>query len=650
MCGICATYGIDDPSFVRRMTARMDHRGPDDEGFYTDNLVSLGMRRLSIIDLSPSGHQPISNEDGTVWIVFNGEIYNHGELREKLLKKGHVFKGTSDTEVIVHLYEDSGPHCLPLLRGMFALIVWDRRTETLMAARDPMGIKPLYFAETNGRLLFASELQSLMASGIMPRDFDPDALCHYLSFGSVPAPQTIWRNVRSLMPGERLLVHGGSRRNWRVPTGLTLPTPDSQDSAALLRGQLEESVRLHLVSDVPVGAFLSGGLDSSIIVALASQISPYPMRTFSVGFPDARPSLDERHHARLVAERYGTDHTEVLVTADDAMAALPDFVGHLDQPSNDALNTYLVAAATRGHVKTALSGMGGDELFGGYSTMQFADLLRRRALLRRLVPPPVGSFLARVNQKAPIGLRTAWLWRAGIGLLGALPSIVDQYAQVRLFISDEEKGDLLRDGLQSRDDGSARSSLDLMTELLESIGAQDPRIAMAYLDINLYMMDTLLRDTDSMSMAHSLEVRVPYLDLPLVNMICGLPPAVRWPEGQRRKALLLAACGDLLLPPLLEKKKAGFALPLDEWLRSPSWRALVDDCLSRDSVERRGILRYEAVRRIYRDFYERRHFHANQGQIWQRLWLLVVLELWMRGNVDRAPSPTEERERLEVLR
>jgi hypothetical protein len=275
--------------------------------------------------------------------------------------------------------------------------------------------------------------------------------------------------------------------------------------------------------------------------------------------------------------------------------------------------------------------------------------MRRLAPVRRLVPRPVGSFLARLNQRAPIGVRTAWPWRAGIGLLGALPSIVDQYAQVRLFIFDEEKGDLLRDGLQSSGEGGAYSSLSLVEDMLESIDGQDPRVAMAYLDVNLYMMDTLLHDTDTMSTAHSLEVRVPYLDLPFVSTVCRLPPAVRWPKGQRRKALLIAACQDLLPQALLEKKKAGFALPLDEWLRRPSWRALVDDCLSRDSVERRGILSYEAVRRICRDFYERRHFHGNQGQIWQRLWLLVVLELWMRAHLDGMVSPVEETKMSGVL-
>ncbi len=635
MCGVCATYGIDDPEPVRWMAQAMVHRGPDDGGTFFDGRVGLGSRRLSIIDLSDGGHQPMSNEDGSIELVFNGEIYNHQEIRRELLAKGHQFRGASDTEIIVHLYEEAGPDCLRRLRGMFGLILWDRRSGQLLAARDPLGIKPLYWAEVGKGFVFASELTALMASGLVQRRLNVGALRHLLSFGSVPAPLTVWQGVSSLLPGERMIARGLTvqrERYWEPPIPAEGRRAHRQEAALLVRELLEESVRLHMIADVPVGVFLSGGFDSSLMVALASRCSPQPLRTFTVGFPDARRSMDERGYARPVAHRYGSEHTEVTITASDVAVALPHFVEHLDQPSVDALNTYLVSRAARGQVKAVISGLGGDELFGGYSTLRFARLAAWLAPASRRVPRALGRLALRMNEGAPLVLRSAWPWRVAVAALGGLPRTGDQYALVRFLFDDTEKHRLLlNDPVEADTEPSSRALLE--APMLQP--PSEPTAHMAYLDLTRYMADTLLRDTDVTSMAHSLEVRVPYLDLPLVEAVLTMPAAVRWGPNGQAKHLLRCAFSDLLPETATSRRKMGFALPMEDWLRHPALREVVGDCLSAPSVARRGLFQPEAVRQVVRDFYGGPRLHRNTGQLWQRLWLLVTLELWLRRHLDQ---------------
>ncbi len=571
-------------------------------------------------------------------VAFNGEVYNHQELRQGLLEKGHRFRGASDTEVIVHLYEDMGSECLGRLRGMFGLALWDRRSGTLLAARDPLGIKPLYWARVGRGFILASELTALMASGLVERRLNMEALSHYLAFGSVPAPLTVWQGVTSLMPGESMVLRDGTARRerfWGMAATADSQVADPREAPRIVRALLEESVRLHMMADVPVGAFLSGGVDSSLLVALASRCTPRRIHTFTVGFPDAQPGMDERGYARPVADLYGTEHTEVPITGGDAAAALPHFVEHLDQPSVDALNTYLVSRAAAGRAKAALSGLGGDELFGGYSTLKFARLAARFRPLSRRLPATIRQAASRIDESAPLVLRSAWPWRVGVAALGGLPNAAEQYARVRFLFDDQERPRLLSDDfIQAAGEASSRALLAFSQ--IDAPG--EPAARMAYLDLTHYMADTLLRDTDVMSMSHSLEVRVPFLDLPMLEAVLAMPADVRWGSNGQSKHLLRSAFGDLLPGAVTSRRKMGFGLPMDDWLRQPELRTVVEDCLSPPSVARRGLLRPEAVRRVIRQFYNGPRLHRNTGHLWQRLWLLVVLELWLRRHLDRAGS------------
>ncbi len=649
MCGIVGIVGTGAPESIGRMVNTIIHRGPDDVGFYADGKVLLGVCRLSIIDLSPLGHQPMSNEDDSLWIVYNGEIYNYRELNYDLRQRGHSIKSNSDTETILHVYEEYGEDCVSYLQGMFSFVIWDKKTQSLFAARDRLGIKPLYYSQIEGRFLFASELKALLASGLIPREVNPAAIQHYLSFGAVPAPMTIWKNVWALLPGHRLTYSKRrlkTEQYWDARTAVSeSPSHISTEEAKReVRRLLEEAVRIRLMSDVPLGAFLSGGIDSSIVVGIMSQFSDRPVRTFSVGYDAGNDTFDERRYALLVAQHFHTDHQEVVVRSSDVLSALDKIIWHMDQPSHNALNSYVVSQAAASGVKVALSGLGGDEVFAGYSTFEFIRLLRHFHVVQKITPLVLKETVAKINGILSPRLRAQWPWRVGMGVVGAYSSLVDQFAVIRFFYEDGEKVGLLTPEFQRmlNDSSQIEPSLELLNQLAEAGHGKDIINQVSYLELKSYMPDVLLRDVDVMSMAHSLEVRVPLIDHRLVEFVLGLPGNLKARGFRDVKWLLKESVRDLLPPEILHRKKAGFAFPMSIWLHEPAFREVVEDCLSRQSVWKRGIFDWRTVEQVKKQFYEHRQF-GNSGQIWLRVWILTVFELWCRTYLDGIDQTLKKR-------
>jgi asparagine synthase (glutamine-hydrolysing) len=597
------------------MSAKLVHRGPDSDGTFADGPAALAARRLAIIDLK-TGDQPISNEDGTVHVVQNGELYNYRELRAELERGGHRFRTHGDTEVLVHLYERDGLAFAHRLRGMFAVALWDVTLRRLVLARDRYGIKPLYYRADGDGLEFASELRAL------PRgEIDLDALEAFLAFNSIPAPLTIFREARKLPPGHLLVWEGGEVRLERYARPAPAPAEElrEDDEAELieeLRARLRDSVRAHLVSDVPVGVLLSGGVDSSALAALAAQETPEPVRTFSIGFEER--SFDELADARLVAERYSTRHRE-LVLRPDAALLLPALADAFDEPFADssALPTYLVSRLAAQDVKVALSGEGGDELFGGYHTY-VADLLALRAGgLARLARPfvellPTSTARASFDYKAKRFVRGA-----------QLPPLERHHAWKEIF-SPDARAELTgrRSGFDPVDLYRARFAETEGAELLARL--QD-------VDLGIYLVDDLLVKTDRASMAHSLEARVPFLDPAVTNLALALPTRHRV-RGLRTKVLLRKAVAPLVPERIVRGKKRGFSIPAAAWLRG-DLEPFARGMLSAETLKRQGFFRPEAVTALID-----RHV-AGTEDLSRQLWGLLAFTLWHERHVEREPVP-----------
>jgi len=641
---VCGIFGICSSSGVRFQKEHflniknvMQHRGPDDEGTYHDENIFLGHCRLSIIDLTSFGHQPMSNEDNTLWIVYNGEIYNYKELNVELSRHGHQIRSNCDTETIIHLYEEFGKECVHHLRGMFAFVIWDIHTKTLFSARDQFGIKPLYYSQVKEKLVFASELKALIASGLVPKVINPTAIWHYLSFGAIPTPLTIWKDIWTLPPAHRLTFCNGRveiEQYWDPKTtqiqsegkGMT-----EQEAVSEVRRLLEEAVHLQLISDVPLGAFLSGGIDSSTIVGLMTQFSHQPIRTFSVGYDVGGDKFDERRFALMAARHFETDHQELLVTCQDLISKIEKIIWYMDQPSHDALNSFVVSQAAASGVKVALSGLGGDELFGGYSTFKFISLLHKFHWVKRNLPSWVKQTAVKLEKALHMRYRAQWPLRVCVGIGGGYDTIIEQFAIIRFFFTDIEKRSLLSPDFLSflRSDDQHNSSLHLLRIIADSVHDSDLFNQISYLELKTYMGDVLLRDMDVMSMANSLEVRVPLIDQKLVEFVISLPGYLKQDGSRKSKHLLIESVKDLIPIELLYRRKKGFALPMPIWLLEPGLREIVEDCLSEQSVHNRGIFDWPAVRQTKREFYERNQF-GNSGQVWLRVWILTVLELWFR--------------------
>jgi asparagine synthase (glutamine-hydrolysing) len=627
MCGICgivSASGPADSERLARMSSKLVHRGPDSHGTYADGPVALAARRLAIIDLA-TGDQPIANEDETVHVVQNGELYNYRELRTELERAGHRFRTQGDTEVLVHLYEQEGAAFARRLRGMFAIALWDAKRRRLVLARDRFGIKPLYYCIHGGGLEFASELRSL------PRgEIDLDALEAFLAFNSIPAPLTIFRDARKLPPGHVLTWEDGdaSIERFARPAPASTDELREDDEAELLeelRARLRDSVRAHLVADVPVGVLLSGGIDSSALAALAAQETSEPVRTFSIGFEER--SFDELADARLVARRYETQHRE-LVLRPDAALLLPALADAFDEPFADssALPTYLVSQLAAEDVKVALSGEGGDELFGGYYTY-VADLLATRTgRLASLARPAV--------ERLPTSTaRASFDYKAKRFARGAhLPPLERHHAWKEIF-SPAARAQLT--GRRHEFD-----PVDLYRERFAETDGAELLARLQDVDLGIYLVDDLLVKTDRASMAHSLEARVPYLDPAVASFALALPRRHRV-NGLRKKVLLRKAVAPLVPERIVRGKKRGFSIPAAAWLRG-ELEPFARDTLSAETVHRQGYFSAEAVRRLID-----RHV-AGEEDLSRQLWGVLAFTLWHERHVEREPQALRE-PRLEAM-
>jgi asparagine synthase (glutamine-hydrolysing) len=635
MCGIAGIVDLQsrpvEPSLMRRLCDVLVHRGPDDEGYYINGPVALGQRRLAILDVA-GGRQPMSNEDGTVWITFNGEIYNFRELRQRLEGLGHRFATRSDTEVIVHAYEQYGPECVKELRGMFAFALWDQRARMLMLARDRVGKKPLFYAEVDGQWMFASELQGLLAHPRLSRQVDATAVDDYLTYGYIPAPKTIFQGVYKLPPAHYLTLKlraDGARepdvrieRYWRLAYEPKRKLSEREAAEGLLEA-LTEAVRLRLVADVPLGALLSGGIDSSIVVALMSQLSDRPVKTFSIGFDEQE--FDELPYARLVAERYATEHQEFVVRP-NALDVLPTLVRHYGEPFADssAIATYYVAKLTREHVKVALNGDGGDECLAGYERYagsEVADRYQRiPAAIRRLGIEPLSRLIPEgASRRSRLRQARRFLEVAGRPAperyqrwVGYLP----RQQRARLYTREfqEQLGGHRAEGwLRGIWDGVSREGLESLDRMLA-------------VDVESYLPNDLLVKMDIATMANSLEARSPFLDHKVMEFCAQLPCNYKL-SGLTLKYLLKKAGTRLLPAQTRKRRKMGFGVPVAHWMRG-ELRPWVEDVLLSPRALKRGYFEPEALRQLVWAYLD-----GRQEQSFE-LWALLWLELWHREFMD----------------
>jgi asparagine synthase (glutamine-hydrolysing) len=632
MCGIAGILSLTgrpvQPEELALLTDAIEHRGPDDEGFYCDGTAGLGMRRLSIIDLH-SGRQPIANEDRSVWVVFNGEIYNFRELRREMQGRGHTFRTATDTETIVHLYEEYGERCVERLRGMFAFAVWDARRRTLLLARDRVGIKPLYYAAVGGRLIFASELKSILRLPEVATRLDWPAVAHLFAFLSTPADQSIVADVRKLEPARTLTVSADRGLRMRRYWDVAFEPRHGRGEAEIveeLREALDESVRLHLVSDVPLGAFLSGGIDSSAVVASMAKSVAAPVKTFSIGFKEDEWS--ELPHARRVAKSLGTDHYEQVLDP-DVVEILDDIVFHLDEPFGDssAIPTYMVSGLAARHVKVVLSGDGGDELFGGYDKYRVEARERRYDRLPGLARKAAGA----AARFMPEGVRGRNFLRH-FSLAGE-----ERYVDACTLFRSHELAKLFRPGPRAllQDSDPWR---DLARTLARGNGG-DWLSTLQQFDLNHYLPLDILTKVDRMSMAHSIEARVPLLDHKLIELAATIPAELKL-RGSTTKYILKRAMKGILPDEILERPKRGFAIPLGHWFRG-SLLGFVRELLLSDTTRRRG-------------YFDTGYIESLLGRSRQpeglnlRIWTLISFELWCRRFLDARPAAVAHHERRPV--
>lgn len=616
MCGICGIFNFDlnapvDQKRLKRATDAMRHRGPDDEGFHIDRNLGLGNRRLSIIDL-PGGHQPLSNEDKNVWITFNGEIYNYRKLHPALLARGHQFRTASDTETIVHLYEEYGPACLDHLRGMFAFALWDSRIRRLLVARDRLGVKPLYYRQEGRRLVFASELRALRELCEQPLEIDPQSVYDFFGFRYIPTPHTFYRGVQKLPPGHFLLADARgvqTQAYWDIPAEEEDPASVNSLAREVVE-HLRESVRLRLIADVPLGAFLSGGTDSSAVVALMAELGARPLKTFSVGFDE--PGFSELPFAKRVAERFHTEHHELVVTADDMAAELARLVAFRDEPVAEPTDValYKISKLAAHSVKVVLAGEGGDELFAGYPKYA-AD---RLAGLVSALPQNVTRALARW---LPYRQRRAKLALEALSIKNEAERSATWFAS---FSRLEREALFTPDFLAQVD---VTHPARVFHELLEKVRERPPLKRMLYADLKIWLPDNLLLRGDQMTMAASIEERVPFLDHKLVELAARIPSRLLT-RGFQTKVLLRRALKPYLSPETLRRRKVGFTVPVGAWFRK-ELKSLVGDLVLSPGSTTRDYFNKTSTEKFVRE-----HFDGVRDRQ-KQLWALVNFELWSRG-------------------
>lgn len=620
MCGLAGIISArhDDSereAAVRRIMARQRHRGPDGEGMITSAPLTMGMCRLAIIDPA-HGHQPMGTPDGRYHIVFNGAIYNHQDLRAALAALGHVFRTRCDTEVLLAAFAEWGEACLPRLRGMFAFAVWDRRERTLFAARDPLGIKPLYYAQRpEDTFVFASELSALCASGLVAREIDPVAVGDFLAWFAVPAPRTIYRGVAALPPGHALRVDASGRCEvkawWHLPESKPAASGGSYgDFVAGLRSQLEDSIRAHCVADVPVGAFLSGGLDSTAIVGLMAAAGAGRLKTFSLIFNEA--DFSEQSFARLAASAFGTEHHEEILTGGRVAADMPAILGAFDQPTGDGINTYYASRAARaGGVKVALSGLGGDELFGGYPSFRDMPRLARYLPAWRQLPQALRTGIVQRLRKR--GARARKL----ADMLEYARDLNELCSLRRRVLSESVRLPLLAPEAQRLAVRQGPNHPMLDDFVFELLGA-DPIQTVSAWEMRTYMTDVLLRDSDVFSMANSLELRVPLVDRVLVEWWWNQPQEFRF-NRHRAKAALADAVAGLVPEAIRMRRKQGFSLPFPVWMKA-ELKPFLNETFSAASLGACPWLDAAAVQADWKDF-----VLGRDPRNWSRVWTLAVL-------------------------
>ena len=642
MCGICGIISYDGLSvrqeLLRKMCQAFSYRGPDDEGVYTSEqtagqgqkvTVGLGHKRLSIIDLSAAGHQPMSNEDGSVWITYNGEIYNFKEQRAELQAKGHAFKSHTDTEVILHLYEDEGPGCVHRLNGMFSFAIWDEKRSRLWLCRDRIGIKPLVYYWDGKHFVFASEIKSLLSNPFIPRKLDYDALLLYLAFSYVPAPYTIFRGIRKLEPGHSLILEKGGlqiEKYWDVPQELDLnassPSFYSQEEIIKksLYEYLSEAVRKRMIADVPLGAFLSGGIDSSIIVGLMARHADKPVKTFSIGFKDDK-LFDETHYAREAAKLYKTDHHEFKLTYRDMLDALPDVLSTFDEPFADssAIPTYIVSKETKRHVTVALSGDGGDELFAGYRSYLGEYWYKKYMMIPAILRDGLIERFSRTLPDSRDARAMEYIRRLKKFIGSTKGAFPERVMSLKAVFPQKFRKDLLfATGL-----GGNISEGDLPLEIVKNrlSSYRGDRInKILYSDLKDSLPGDMLTKVDWMSMKNSLEVRVPFLDHNVVEFAFKISGSLKLRKG-KTKYLLKETFKDLLPPSLYNRPKAGFEIPISRWLKT-DLRFLIDKFLDEEKIREQGIFEYKIIKNLIQDLL------GNRRDTSWMLWNLIVFESW----------------------
>lgn len=624
MCGIVGMFSITDATLpgddlIRSMADSITHRGPDDEGFFCDNDIALGFRRLSIIDLE-SGHQPIYNEDRSIWTIFNGEIYNYRELRPPLEQAGHTFYTHTDTEVLVHLYEEYGENLVHHLRGMFAFCIWDARQKKLLIFRDRLGIKQVFYTESGGRLLFASEMKALMASGMVDKTIDVDALDHYLGLQYIPAPLTIYRGVKKLPAGHLISITKGQspevKKYWDVAT-ISTSQMSLKESIDGFEELFIESVRLRLRSDVPLGAFLSGGVDSSAVVALMSELSTSPVNTFTICNTDKL--YDESEYARIISEKFNTIHRTLTIGPKDFLELVPSVIEQYDEPFADssALPTHLVSMLASRHVKVVLSGDGGDETCAGYAKyaklMQFSQI-ERLINLKGVLPAALKSLLAnRITFSHGLGNKGLKY------LLNLLSSDAERHYFFMSYFRSQKRNMY---GKYLKERTAPEHDLSLFKEHLQNMQGDDLLKKILYLDTKTYLADDILYKVDIASMANSLEVRVPLLDHKLVEFIFSIPSEHKLHNGTGK--MFFKKFLEKRLPhDILYRKKKGFEIPVSSWFRNELAVFIREILLSSDLLQSPYFDR-RYIERMLQDH------QASKQDFGPHLWILMVLAIWHR--------------------
>ncbi len=629
MCGICGQVYTDRhrqvaPEHIARMCRSIAHRGPDDEGFFVQGHVGIGSRRLQVIDLE-TGHQPMANEDETIWTVFNGEIYNFASLREELTDRGHAFRTRSDTETIVHAYEEYDCRFLDRLNGMFGLAVWDQARGRLLLARDRLGIKPLYYYFDGRQLVFGSELKAILRAPQVDRSIDLAALNNFLTFEYIPSPRSIFQKVRKLEPGHYLVWEGGEpvvRPYWQLSVRPRRRTEAGEELRELIRN----AVRLRLISDVPLGAFLSGGIDSTIVVAQMAQLIDEPVKTFSIGFRES--SYNELNYARAVAQRYATDHREEIIEP-DVLGLTEQLVAQFDEPFGDfsIFPTFLVSRMARQHVTVALTGDGGDELFGGYDTYLAHRFDRRfyhwwpRCIKDNIIAPLAARLTPREEKKGLVNVFKRFIQGT---------QLPPDLAHVRwmIFLTEADRRQLLSPEVRSQ--LGRQDPYDFIRRHARAVPRADAVNRSGYVDVKSYLTDDILVKVDRMSMAVSLEARVPFLDHRLVEFAFSLPPEDKI-RGFGTKHLLKKSMADLLPEAVRGRSKQGFSIPIKNWIRGPL-RPMMTDLLAADRLRRRGF--FDAAR--VADLMDR-HLRGVENYSHQ-LWALMVFESWYDTYMDPVRS------------